>query len=429
MHFNKILKNTIIWKLLNTAFIFFINLLMVRLLGVSESGIFFYDITILSFIILVLSLSLESGITYYTVKENVSTRSVLYILIPFLLFQILLSWLIIKAIHLSISNSVAILFVFGNLCYTYFSALFYAKKRFILINIISCGVNFLVIIFLSFGSLLIDNAYINKYYYTFIYILGIAFQVVLLALILVFKPNKSKVQPLILQPLATKIFTYSSVAFISNIVFFLVTRIDYFFVEKYCSTDSLSNYVQVSKFGQIIVLVPSIIASMVFPYSADKADVFSLHNVQQLCKTISFFFIPLTILVILTGGWILPFLFGKGFNLMYVALLLYMPGFYALSIISILAAYLAGKKYLIVNLIAGLLALIIVVIFDLLLIPIFGINAAAAVSSIAYIACGCYIIRFYKIKFNCTPGTFLSFKKQDVFNILTRIKNLKPIIK
>ena len=427
MHFNKILKNTIIWKLLNTVLVFFINLLMVRLLGISESGIFFYNIALLSFLILSLSWSLETGLTYYAVKENVIIRSVLYILIPLLIFQGLLSWLIIRNIHLSISNLAAILFVLGNLCYLYFSALFYAKKWFVLINTISCSVNFLVIFSLLFNWFFFNN--INQQYYTLIYISGIAFQAVVLLIILVLKPNKTEVRSVILQPLVSKIFTYSSVAFISNIVFFLVTRIDYFFVEKYCSTDALSNYVQVSKFGQLVILVPSIIASMVFPYSADKTDVFSLHNVQQLCKTISLFFIPLTAMVVLTGGWVLPFIFGKGFNLMYVALLLYMPGFYALSIISVLAAYLAGKKHLTVNLIAALLALIIVVTGDFLLIPVWGINAAATISSVAYIVCGCYIIRFYKIKFDCDPRIFFSFKKQDIFYILTRLKNLKPITK
>ena len=429
MHFNKILKNTIIWKLLNTVFVFFINILMVRLLGVSDSGIFFYNITILSLLILSLSWSLETGITYYTVKENVAIRSVLHIVIPILMLQSLLTWFIILKIHLSISNLAAIMFVLGNLCYLYFSALFYAKKWFILLNTISCIVNFLIILSLLFNWYFFNNGYIDQQYYTLIYISAIAFQAVLLVLILVFKPDKNEVRSVILQPLRKKIFAYSTVAFISNIVFFLVTRIDYFFVEKYCSTEALSNYVQVSKFGQIVILIPSIIAGMVFPYSANKTDVFSLQNVQQLCKTISLFFIPFTLVVILTGSWILPFIFGNGFNLMYKTLLLYLPGFYALSIISVLAAYLAGKKHLSVNLIAALIALIIVVIFDFFLIPIWGINAAALISSVAYAVCGYYIIRFYKIKFDCDPSTFFSFKKHDIVDILSRLKNLKPVIK
>lgn len=419
MHFNKNFKNTISWKLLNTVFIFVINLLLVRLLGVSESGVFFYDITLLSFLILVLSWSIESGITYYVVKDNAVIRSVVTILFPLVAFQVLLSWLILRYIHLSIPLFFALLFVLGNLCNSYFSAVFYAKKWFVLLHIISCCINFLVILFLVYGYLFLGAEY--HLYYSAIYIAGIAFQAFLLVLIILFRYRKGDTVPVNFKPLVIKIFTYSSVAFISNMVFFLVTRIDYFYVEKYCSPIALGNYVQVSKFGQLLILVPSIIAGMVFPYTADKRKSITLQKIQQLCKMISLLFIPVTLLFILTGNWILPFIFGKGFSLMYVAMLLYMPGFFALSIISILAAYLAGEKHLNANLTASVLALIIVIVGDVLLIPFFGINAAAAVSSIAYIACGCYLLYFYKVKYNCTSTAFFLFKRRELIYILKQL--------
>lgn len=160
---------------------------------------------------------------------------------------------------------------------------------------------------------------------------------------------------------------------------------------------------------------------MVFPYSADKTQSFSLEKVQQLCKTVTMFFIPVALLFVLSGYNVLPFIFGKGFNLMYVALLLYLPGFFALSIISILAAYLAAQKFLQVNLGASILALIIVIIGDVFLIPLLGINAAAAVSSVAYIACGCYLLHIFKVKYNCSPTSFLYFRKEDFFYILKQL--------
>lgn len=417
MHFNKNFKNTISWKLLNTAFIFFINLLMVRLLSVSESGMFFYDITLLSFLILILSLSIESGITYYAVKDNTIIRSILTILIPLLTFQVFLSWVVIRNVQLSISMFFALLFILGNLCNNYFSAIFYAQKWFVLLSIISCCVNFLVILALICSYFYLGNGDNSHLYYKTIYISGMAFQATLLVLILGFKFRKSKAVPVNLKALITNIFTYSSVAFISNMVFFLVTRIDYFFVEKYCSSFALGNYVQVSKFGQLLILIPSITATMVFPYSADKTQRFTLQKVQQLCKSITMFFIPVSLLFVLSGYYVLPFIFGKGFNLMYVALLLYMPGFFALSIISILAAYLAGENYLIANLVASVLALIIVIIGDVLMIPLLGINAAAAVSSVAYIACGCYLLHIFKVKYNCRSASFFYFKKEEIFYI------------
>ncbi len=424
MHFNKILKNTITWKLLNTVFIFFINLMMVRLLGVSESGLFFYDITLLSFLILALSWSLETGITYYAVRDNNITKAVLTILVPIVLSQGLVSWFVLSNLHLYITGFIPIVFILSNLCCSYLSALLYAKRKFILVNKIACSINFILILLLLSGYFSIFRQTQNQQYFTSIYVGGIAVQAILLLVLLIVKPEKTKGSDAVLMPLTRKIISYSSIAFVSNIVFFLVTRIDYFFVEKNCSTIALSNYVQVSKFGQLLVLIPSIISSMVFPYSADKKEGISIQKVQQLCKTISLIFIFLTVLVVGLTHWILPFIFGEGFNQMYIALLIYMPGFFALSIISILAAYLAGEKHLSVNLIAAVFALIIVITGDILLIPFWGINGAALISSLAYIACGCYLLHFYKIKYNCKLSAFFPLKKQEIFYIIWQLKKI-----
>ena len=429
MHFNKILKRTIFWKLLNTVFVFIVNLLMVRLLTVSISGTFFYDIAILSFLVLVLSWSLESGITYYAVRNISIVYSIIKILFPLLILQSLLCWMVVYKLNLSISNFLSVVFIAGNLCTIYFSAIFYAKKWFVLLNIISGAVNFLIIIFLIFCYFFLSVNTVSQYYCIVAYISGIGLQALIMILILMFKPNKIEVNSGVSSQLISKIFAYSSVAFISNIVFFLVMRIDYFFVEKYCSLVALSNYVQVSKMGQLLILIPSIIASMVFPYSADKNQGISLQRVQQLCKLISLIFIAVTLLFILTGFWVLPFMFGKDFSFMYMAMLLYIPGFFALSIITVLAAFLAGEKHLNTNLVSSVLALIIVISGDVLLIPLFGINAAAAVSSVAYIACGCYILYFYQLKYKCKPISFFYINKPEILYVWKQLIKIIPINK
>jgi O-antigen/teichoic acid export membrane protein len=143
-----------------------------------------------------------------------------------------------------------------------------------------------------------------------------------------------------------------------------------------------------------------------------------------LCRGISFIFIPVTITVILTANSVLPWMFGTGFNYMYLAILLYMPGFFSLSIITILAAHLAGKNLLRVNLFACLLALIVVVTGDFLVVPIGGINGAAAVSSIAYLIYLTYLVLVYKKKFNSVIADFFFFKRTEVAGVFLQIKKV-----
>lgn len=414
MHFNTILKHTIAWKMMNTILVFLINLLLVRLLGVAASGDFFYDITVLSFIILVLSWCLESGITYYASKDNKLIAPVLFFILPLLLLQGAVAVALLKYIRLGISGNLAVLFIISNLAIIYFSAFFYAKKKFIQFNMISSGVNFTTTLLLFFLWYSKKNMSAGEGFYQLIFVAGIALLAAILIITILTGTKKNMAATDHILPAAKDIFTYSSIAFVSNIVFFLVIRIDYFFVQQYCSPFLLSNYIQVSKFGQLLILVPSIIGSLVFPYSAGKTEEMTVNKVQQLCRAVTFIFISFTVVIVLTGYWLLPWVFGPGFNLMYVALLLYLPGFFSLSIVTILAAHLSGKKMLKANMVASLLALAIVAAGDAALIPAGGINAAAAVSSIGYTGCCVYLLWLFKARFNCSPQDFFIIEKQEI---------------
>ncbi|WP_301922450.1 oligosaccharide flippase family protein [Ferruginibacter sp.] len=404
--------------MLNTLLVFFINLILVRLLGVAASGSFFYDITVLSFMILVLSWCLESGITYYASRDNNLIAPILIFILPLLMMQGVTGAVLLRYTPLTINSYFALLFIVSNLSIIYFSAFFYAKKWFISLNIISCCINFVTTIalfFLWYAKLL---NIVNKNYYQQFYIGSVALLAcVLMAAILMSTKGKPGLFAKSLSA-AKDVFKYSSIAFLSNVLFFLVVRIDYFFVQQYCSNAALSNYIQVSKIGQLLILVPSIIGSLVFPYSAGNTTVMTVDKVQQLCRAITLIFIPVTFILIVTAYWILPWIFGTGFNQMYTALLLYLPGFFALSIVTVLAAHLGGKKMLKYNLAASFMALVLVVTGDVLLIPTGGINAAAAVSSVGYMACAVYLLWVFKVKFNCNAGPFFSIKRNEINYIL-----------
>src|SRR6202042_3662537 len=69
-----------------------------------------------------------------------------------------------------------------------------------------------------------------------------------------------------------KLLRYSLFALASNIIFFLVYRVDYWFVKRFCSDNELGNYIQVSKIVQLFLILPLTIASIVFPYTAGETN-------------------------------------------------------------------------------------------------------------------------------------------------------------
>lgn len=104
MPLKKIIKHTIGWKLVNTLLVFLINLLMVRLLGAAQSGTFFYDITVLSFLVLIISWCLEAGITYYASKDNSAVALMIVFVLPLLVLQAFISRVAVGYIHFSVSS-------------------------------------------------------------------------------------------------------------------------------------------------------------------------------------------------------------------------------------------------------------------------------------------------------------------------------------
>lgn len=404
MQFNQALKYNIGLKSINVVILFFINLVFVRIAGADISGDFFYLITLLSFITLLVSCSLESGITFYASKDKGPAHFAPFIIVTSML-QIILSFSIVFfAVQnpTSLSWIYLLIFIISHILIANFTALYVSRKWFIPVNVIVLIVNLTTLLFLWF-LLKRDNPVGEA---EKIYIISFAAQAI--ALILFFLIKSGNLQWKL--PAVTtikKILNYSFLALAGNVSFFLVTRLDYVFVKEFSSSEALGNYIQVSKIGQMFILIPAMAASVIFPFAANSNENI-LARVQWLCRLMTVAITAGSIFIFLGGKWIFPWVFGKDFTLMYPAMLFYLPGIFSLCITSLLASFISGKGFIAINVMASCIALVIVIIGDIIFIPKYGINAAAAVSSLAYMACMIFLLRHCIKKYHGKLSDFLS---------------------
>jgi O-antigen/teichoic acid export membrane protein len=193
------------------------------------------------------------------------------------------------------------------------------------------------------------------------------------------------------------ILRYSMQAFAANIVFFLVYRVDYWFVNYFCSDkELLGNYIQVSKIAQVFFILPAIVASTVFSVTAAGKKTAMSTTVLRLSRLIFSGSLLACVLLAATGYWLFPLLFGAGFDRMYIPFLLLVPGIIAIATLYPFTAYYAGKNRVSENIKGSLLALVVIISGDLLLVPLWGISGAALVSSAGYIVYEIYILRQFK---------------------------------
>ena len=426
MEIKKLLTQSIFWRVLNVSSLLAMNVFLSRYLQAANMGWIFYLINTFSLALLIMSLSIESGITFFASSNSISKNRLVYFS---LVWAVVIAVLTVAGIFIyfkinNIKESLQFEYLFFALCFipgtllaNCFTALFYTKRNYAVPNIILFSTNiFLIIIIaqLSTGYTKTSDNLINLY---FLYFLT---QGLLLAVAYMVQYNSFSGISFISTGEMKLLFRYSIAALMANVLFFLVYRVDYWFVEYYCSKQALGNYIQASKLGQFLLLIPNMIAGTVFPETARKENSDTNLIIPFLSRCLCLAFLMLIIVLFFTGQWLFVFLFGPSFSLMYVVIIILLPGILALSILAMLSAYLAGRNNIPANIKGSFFTLLIIIAGDLIFIPKFGINAAAAVSSIGYTFHLVYNIWQYR-KYHKEPWTDFLIPKWEDFLKIKRI--------
>jgi O-antigen/teichoic acid export membrane protein len=429
MHTGKVLLQSMLWRGLYYLSAFIINILLARHFQASLSGAIFFISSIYALVLLLASLSLESGITYFTAKKEIPAARLLNFSLAWSLAVALVTYFIVSVFFYEAYRQVpasllllsAVCFITGNLLITYCSGFFYADNNFRTPNIIIVSGTVLSILLIPYNGRSIIPAVSNENYF-YIYFSVFLAQGIAMAVAAGFKYVKHWSFSLPGADQLGKLFRYCLMAFTGNLVFFLLYRVDYLFVEKYCTATQLGNYIQVSKLVHLFFILPTILASAVFPITAgaQKENVHSL--LALLSRLIFLLYSAACILLALTGKWLFPVVFGESFTEMYQPFLWLIPGILALSGLFTITAYFAGKNRIKLNIYGALIALVVILAGDMLFIPRYGLIAAAMVSSVGYIVYQVYIISAFRKEAGIPVADFFIFKRSDGKKIAASIK-------
>ena len=210
----------------------------------------------------------------------------------------------------------------------------------------------------------------------------------------------------------------------------MVYKIDYLFVNysPVCTAADLGNYIQVSKIGQLMLLVPQIMASVVFPRTASGLHEQTLNNaILAIARLFSQLYLFVFILIAFFGSKFFILVFGETFDKMELPMLIIIPGIFSLSVLALLSAYFAGKGNIKVNLYGAIIGLTVMVIGDFIFVPHYGIIAAAIVSTVSYVANTSYSMWNFYRDYSIHWIEFFKWKKTDYYSLLSLLKFNKPV--
>jgi len=412
----------ILWRGLYLFSAFLLNILIARFFTAEKSGHIFFIVNNLALVLLLVSISLESGSAYYIASGNLDAYKMARFCMVWAMAAsgIALAgwWTILYTSHSAYLKDpvfmwASFLFILGTLLTTYFMALFYAKKQFGLPNKILFWVNMLLICLLIAGKdrLKIKTHFIDLYFAFF------SLQGVLLLFFFFRKKPRIPDHLLPSRPVLIKVIRYSLAALLANGIYFLVYRIDYWFVQYYCTGKDLGNYIQASKLGQMLLILPAILGSTLFPIfsSGNKSD-----NAFQLTVSVRVLLwinTGICVLILCFGWYLFPLFFGSSFSKMYMLFTLLIPGILCTTMNYPLTAWFAADRRIGVNVRGSLLGLIVICTGDLLSLPHFGVPAASIVSSAGYFSYFGYTLFIYRKEYDIPWKDFFVIRKSDIRRI------------
>lgn len=422
------LMQSMLWRGLYYVAAFIINILIARHFEASVSGNIYYISSLYALVLLFASLSLESGIIYFTARQEINAARLFNFSIIWSLVTGLVTYLLVHFIFTGLYKGIpaqllvfsSVSFIGGNLLTTYCSGFFYARNNFFVPNIIIIISTIILIVLIPYGGRSVIPA-IDDANYFYIYFGSFLVQGICMAIAAGIKYIKQGLLQFLSGQEFKRLFKYCGMAFFGNIIFFLLYRVDYYFVEKYCTAEQLGNYIQVSKLVHLFFILPTILAGAVFPITAGGKNE-NIHSWLTLLSRSIFSLYSLVCLVLaVTGKWLFPFVFGESFTDMYLPFLWLIPGILSLSGIFTLTAWFAGKDRIRVNITGSVLALAVILAGDMIFIPTHGILAAAMVSSAGYIVYQVYIISVFRKDYPCAVADFFIFRSSDWQQVKKRI--------
>jgi O-antigen/teichoic acid export membrane protein len=416
MKFKQLIFSSLFWRGLYFATVLLLNIVVSRFFGAKDSGWIYYITNYFSFILLIAGCCLETGMIFFASGKRINGNklaifSLIWSAVVSVLILVLLSFYYTHPGQEFTRNQFlffAANYITGVLLTTFFSSLFYARQNYTLPNIIPASSNLVLILYITTANYFnrpqdLAGVFLKLYFFNFL------LQGVVVAFAYL-KINRSFRQWSLPGAAELKLlFRYSILALFANIIFFLLYRVDYWFVKntcEICKETDLGNYIQVSKLGQMFLLVPTIIASTIFPHTAAGFKEQVSNWLPVLAKSILAIYACILLFFILVGQWFFPWVYGNTFGNMYIPFLFLIPGIVSLSLIALLAAYNAGKDSVKTNVKGSGIGLIIILAGDWLLIPGYGINAAALISSIGYTAYFIYLLYTFKKEYNIAVKDF-----------------------
>lgn len=222
----------------------------------------------------------------------------------------------------------------------------------------------------------------------------------------------------------SQLIRFSATIHVGNLAQFFNYRLDAFIVSYFLGTAAVGLYGYSKTFGETIWLLSASMAAVLLPTLAGQHEKSKEIAVKAVVATFGVSALA-GIAAFLVGPTIIVLLLGPSFLGSVEPFLILLPGIVIFSLTNVLATYITASGKPGINAVIAFISFLLTVIFDILLIPRYGISGAALASGISYTASSLMTVAVFWRVSRITASECITIVRSmsgDVGSIITRMK-------
>jgi O-antigen/teichoic acid export membrane protein len=213
---------------------------------------------------------------------------------------------------------------------------------------------------------------------------------------------------------------YAARFYISIMAGFVIFRTDLLIVNYFRGPGQAGVYAVASQISFLLLMLPGVIATLLFPRVASRPDPRAEFAVQ-VTRNASFMMLVIC-LAAAAGSFALPFIYGARFAEATTQLLILLPGVYLVGLESVLVQHFTGTD--LPAAIPGfwIVTVIVNLALNLAFVPAFGARAAALNSTLSYALIFFLVAWYFCRKTGRRPAEIFLPRAGDVRQLLARVR-------
>ena len=362
MPVGKIFSRSLCWKMLQFATSFLLNILLTRIFQSVISAEFYALVYLWSLGISFFTLGLDISLSYYLSRKQLSPamarRIIFFIVLLALLVCLSLIYLFYQPSrypHLDLTRLLlysgfniagGLLTALSGTLFTAYGQNYLPGKAAFFINVILAALC-LALQYLYTDAALVENLF--GVYFLFSFLQGVFLFLLSIRLYPAGSHRPAGAQPARL----ADILRFSSSAFIINFIFFTGARLTLYLLPYRVPPAARGNYIQAYKIVEYMGLIVSVLYYPFIALVAGEGKEKMKDTVLFLVRISNTLVLLSGILILSTGWWLFPLIFGKSFDPMYGIFMGFLPGLFAVCSSTFFTAYFFGSGQLKVNFISA----------------------------------------------------------------------------